>query len=117
MWFKRIALKPRTGDELDVWVRVCVRLSLPLPGADGGAPAVGYYRNLGIRIPGPQPKAFLERLVTDGAVDWRDTEVTEIEPASLGRDVRAAISAPDADGVWYRSGRMYFPEDDHAGDA
>ena len=111
MWGKRLSLSPRSGNELDVWIRVCVQLSEPLASEDGRPPAVGYYRNLGVRIPGPQAKAFLERLITDGAVDWNDTEVEEIEPASLDSDIRKLVTLPDDNGVWYRSGRMYFAQE------
>ena len=114
---KGLLLAPRGRGELDVWVEVCVRLSQSLPASDGvGPPVEGYYRNVGIRVPGPQPKAFLEGLFRDGAIDWNETEVTEVEPSSLDPELRSYVTAPDADGVWYRSGRIYFSED-NGGDA
>jgi hypothetical protein len=109
MWGKRFPLAPPTGGEIDVWVQVCVRLSEPMAKADReGPPIVGYFRNLGIRVPGPQPKAFLERLIPDGTVDWDETEVSEVDPSSLDSDLRSHVTPPDADGVWHRSGHMYF---------
>lgn len=118
MWGKRFPLVPRKTGELDVWVQVCVRLSEPMSSTDGeGPPVVGYYRNLGLRMPGPQPKSYLERLIQDGAVDWEDSEVGEVDPMALDADVRSCVTAPDADGVWYRSGRIYFSEEDGAGAA
>jgi hypothetical protein len=116
MWGKRFPLAPRTGGELDVWAQVCVRLLEPVPGSDpAGSPMVGYFRNIAVRLPGPQPKSFLEHLIPDGVVDWDETEVSEVDPSSLDADVRNCVTAPDKDGVWYRSGRMYFPEDDSGG--
>jgi hypothetical protein len=86
-----------------------------MPNSDGaGALVVGYFRNFGIRIPGAQPKAFLERLITDGTIEWDDTEFNEVDPSSLDRELRSCVTAPDADGIWYRGGRLYFPEDDGA---
>jgi hypothetical protein len=118
MWFRRFPLPPRKAAEVDVWVQACVHLLKPVTVADGsGPPAVGYFRNVGLRIPGPQPRSFLERLFPDGIVDWSETEVTEVNPSTLDRDIRALVTAPDSDGVWYRSGRLYFPEDDLPGAA
>ena len=58
---KRIPLAPRKSGEMDLWVQVCVQLSEPLPAADGIGPSfVGYFRNIGIRVPGPQPRTYLE---------------------------------------------------------
>ena len=115
MFAKRFPLAPRVEGELDVWVSVCVRLAEPMPRADGaGDEVVGYYRNIGIRILGAQPKQFLERLIPDGTIEWDDTDVGEVDPSSLDGETRACVTAPDADGVWYRSGRMYFSEDEGA---
>lgn len=116
MFGKRFPLAPRSTGELDVWAQVCVKLSESMPASDGvGPPMVGYYRNLGVRISGPQPRGFLERLFPDGVIDWSDTEVSEVEPSSLDRELRNCVTAPDADGVWYRSGRMYFSEESSGG--
>jgi hypothetical protein len=115
MFGKRFPLAPRVEGELDVWVSVCVRLVQPMPRADGaGEEVVGYYRNIGIRIPGPQPKQFLERLILDGTIEWGETDVGEVELSSLDRETRKCVTAPDADGVWYRSGCMYFSEGEGA---
>jgi len=104
---------PSSG-ELDVWVQVCVILSRPRPSVkDSDRAVIGYFRNFGVRILGPQPKAFLESLIADGAIEWKDTEVNEVDPLSLDEELRACVTAPDAQGVWYRSGHIYFSEDDN----
>ena len=102
--------------QLDVWVVACVLLAEPLLQRDDPElpPAVGYYRNFGIRLNGPQPKQFLEKIIPDGLVDWDDTEVKEVDPTTLDEEIRSRISPPDQSGVWYKSGRMYFPADDAA---
>ena len=46
---------------------------------------------------------------------WAETEFNEIDPASLDRATRKEIVQPDENGIWYRSGRIYFPEGDGAG--
>jgi len=108
-----LPLAPLRDKELDVWVTVRVRLTEPLPSAgdEDEPPLVGYFRNFGIRLPGPQPKRFLEQLIPDGSIDWSETEFYEVDPASLERDVRNRISVPDENGIWYSSGRIYFPAD------
>jgi len=108
---EKLPLAPLREGELDVWVTVCVRLTEPLHNVDTPTdpPVAGYFRNFGIRILGPQPKRYLEQLISDGHIDWNETEFREIDPASLERDIRKGIAAPDANGIWYSSGRMYFP--------
>lgn len=111
MFDKRLPLTKRGSGELDVWVQLCVLLSQPrLSPEASGRPVIGYFRNFGIRVPGPQPKAFLESLITDGSIEWEDTEVNEVDPMSLDEEVLACVTVPDALGVWYRSGRIYFSE-------
>jgi len=111
MFGTKLPLAPLREGELDVWVTVCVRLTEPLHnvGEPNEQAAVGYFRNLGIRLPGPQPKRYLEQLIPDGSIDWNETEFREIDPASLDQDVRKQIVAPDARGIWYSGGRIYFP--------
>jgi hypothetical protein len=91
MWGKRFPLRPRSGDELDVWAQVCVRLSAPLPSADSeGPPMVGYFQNFGIRMSGPQPKTFLERLIwTEQLIGTRPKYVK----SSLRRSVETCVAA------------------------
>jgi hypothetical protein len=116
MFRRPFPLPTRRDGQLDVWANVCVRLHTPLLSTNGAdePPVVGYFRNLGIRLNGPQPKNFLERIIDDGAIDWSDTTVAEVDPQSLDGVVREKVTAPDDSGVWYRSGRMFFPEDDAA---
>jgi hypothetical protein len=117
MFAKRLPLAPLREGELDVWVTVCVRLSSPVDdvGDPSEPPAVGYFRNLGIRLPGAQPKSYLEKMIADGSIDWNETEFYEVDPTTLDRDIRKRIVAPDENGVWYSSGRIYFPEAERAG--
>lgn len=113
MLWSRLPLQPRREGELDVWVTVCVLLKEPLQGIGecAHAPTVGYFRNFGIRLLGPQPKEFLERLISDGKIDWGESDFNEIDPISLDRDIRKQIVPPDENGIWYKSGQMYFQDD------
>jgi hypothetical protein len=117
MLWNRLPLKQKRDGELDVWATVCVHLKEPLHvvGAPNDPPAIGYVRIFGIRMPGPQPKQFLENLISDGVVNWDETEFYEIDPNSLDRATRKQIVSPDEKGIWYKSGRIYFPERVDAG--
>jgi hypothetical protein len=116
MFWRRFSLDPPDAGQLDVWATVCVRLAVPFrdPEDPDHPPCVGYFRNFGIRLNGPQPRHFLERVVEDGLVDWEDTKITDVDSQRLDRTIRKHVSEPDENGVWYRSGRMYFPEEDGA---
>ena len=109
-------LDPPESGQLDVWATVCVQLAVPFrdPEDPSHAPCVGYFRNFGIRLNGPQPRHFLEHIIDDGIVDWEDTEVTEVDLERLDQTIKECVSEPDKNGVWYKSGRMYFPEGDDA---
>jgi hypothetical protein len=51
----------------------------------------------------------LERLITDGTIEWSDTEFNEVDPSTIDRELRNCFSPPDAEGIWYRSSRIFFP--------
>jgi hypothetical protein len=101
---------PRSEGEIDIWMTVCVLLDVPNEEEEGdpGKSASGYMMNLGLRLPGPQPKSFLEKFFPDGVVDWEETEYYQVEPAELDEELRKHIEIPDRDGVWYRSGKIFF---------
>ena len=116
MFGRRFPLPARSEGQVDVWATVCVRLhTAPNSTSDlDNPPVVGYFRNIGLRLNGAQPKELLTYIIDDGAIDWNDTSVSEVDPQLLDAVIRKAITAPDASGVWYRSGRMYFPESEDA---
>jgi hypothetical protein len=105
-----IPLDQRREGEIDVWMTVCVLLKAACPEVDSapGKSVSGYMVNVGLRLPGPQPIAFLERLFPDGEVDWDESEYYQIDPAELDDELRKQITRPDKDGVWYRSGKIFF---------
>ncbi|MBL8516959.1 MAG: hypothetical protein JNM76_08315 [Betaproteobacteria bacterium] len=110
-------LDQRREGEIDVWMTVCVLLDASIPEV-GGAPGdsvLGYMINVGLRLPGPQPKASLEKLFPDGVVDWDETEYYQVDPGELDDELRKHVSVPDKDGVWYRSGKVFFGDKNNAG--
>ena len=113
----KLPLEPLAHGERDVWATLSVKLTEPIRTTDDPPepPLIGYFRNFGVRLRGDEPHRLLERLIDDGSVDWGDSEYREIEPASLDRAIRKRIVAPDTFGVWYRSGRMFYPAENGAG--
>jgi hypothetical protein len=111
MFKRRFPLPDRSEGQVDLWATVCVRLNAALNSTSDldNPPVAGYFRNFGVRLNGVQSKELLTYIIDDGAVDWDDTSVSEIDPQLLDDVIRKAITAPDASGVWYRSGKMYFP--------
>lgn len=115
-WTKRQRIHQPGADEVDVWVNVCVMLATPLPGSsgDGARPIVGYYQNFGVRAPRGETKQVLERSIADGTIDWSESEETDVDPNAVDDDIAQRVSEPDHNGIWYKSGRIFFAEDQDA---
>jgi len=113
--WKRHALPPAQPGYIDYWASVEVRLYEPIPveDDDGGhlGPMVGYIRNFGARAKDGELRSLLEHTIVDGNICWETTECYPIEPDDLDRIVRKRIVAVDPDGIWYVSGRAFYPND------
>jgi hypothetical protein len=116
--WRRHALPRRPADHIDYWASVEVLLYEPIP-VDGeddeaSAPVVGYIRNFGIRSPKGEIRSMLERAVDDGEIQWETTEWYPVDPDNLDPIVRERIVAVNPGGIWYVSGRAFYPDDsDH----
>jgi hypothetical protein len=113
MFWRKPALSPLSPGERDIWAKVCVDLPAPISfeGKPGGPPVVGYFQNFGLRMRQGEPARLLERAVIDGRINWNDSELNDVVSSQLHRDIRKAITAPDTLGIWYRSGKIFFPEE------
>jgi hypothetical protein len=69
----------------------------------------GYYVNYGIRTAAERVRDLLFRTIEDGKIDWEDTEWSLVDPSTLDRTVRKEIKPVPAEGIWYVSGRTYYP--------
>ena len=54
----------------------------------------------------------LEEAVGDGEILWETSEWYPVDPDTLDRIVRRRIVAVSPGGIWYVSGRAFYPEDD-----
>lgn len=100
------------------WVTVCVELHTkiyPDPDdteEDDSRPVVGYFRNFGVTSHSEQ--AACEEVameIVEGDIDWSDSTSYPVNPETLDSIVLERTGDWSVPGIWYRSGRILFPED------
>lgn len=108
------SLPPSPPGHGDFWATVHVKLRIPVPDQDDPAatPVQGYYRNFGIRAVPNRVHQVLAELVTDGVIDWSETEWSLVDPNTLKREIRSCIEPVAGEGVWYQSGHVYYADPD-----
>ena len=107
---KDTLLPPLPDGVFDYWaiVHVILAETLAFEGSDEAA-AIGYYRLCGLRSTPNRLKHVLAIGVEDGLIDWPETEVEKVDPAILDGAIRKRIVPVVSEGVWYLSGRNYYP--------
>lgn len=97
--------QPREGLK-SFMCRVHVRLPEPMQCED--EKIVGYYQNHALNAEdGEDAKRLIEAQVNLGAIDWSDSEIRELDLEQLDPIISRRWNADR--GVWYRSGRMFYP--------
>ena len=98
----------------DYWACVKVRFSEPVlvddPTKAKAAAVAGYFRLLGIRSEPNHVRSFIEPSAGDGNVVWEETEWRPVCLTELDQAIRKRVVPLDGAGVWYQSGRIFFPE-------
>ena len=98
----------------DYWVTVTVAFPEPIAVTDpepGESPhIVGYIRLLGVRSAPLELRSIIGSAVEDGGVVWERTEWKPIRLKDLDRTIRKRIVPIDSSGIWYQSGRIFFPD-------
>jgi hypothetical protein len=82
-----------------------------MDGDPSEAPAVGYFKLFGVSGDLERAKEIVFGSIQLGEIDWNDTEWYEVDPRDLDKDVLAAIKPINGVGIWYESGRGFFPAD------
>ncbi len=97
----------------DYWAVLHVRLREPLKVEDEEptAPVVGYYITFGVRARSSEVEDTLRSAVHDGEIDWSDSQWGQVDRYALDPEIQARTTDPSS-GIWYRSGRAYYPEKD-----
>lgn len=98
----------------DFWVTVHVRLATPIVVENDPAqgPALGFYRKVGIRALPGRLEAVLTAATPEGTIEWTDTTWTQVDPNSLEKAIRDRIEPLTGEGVWYKSGRILYSNQD-----
>ncbi|HXK40028.1 MAG TPA: hypothetical protein VJ837_04305 [Candidatus Paceibacterota bacterium] len=79
---------------------------------DESPPIVGYIRKFGVRATAETLAKLVTNEVPDGHILWDRTEWHEVNPETLDADIRKRMVAVSGEGIWYRSGRAFYPEDE-----
>ena len=100
----------------DFWATVCVYLREPVTSEDdGGEVLAGYYRNFGLRATPDRVQPLIEAAIAaaepPGDVVWAESNWYGLDPESLDDTIRMRILPVTGEGIWYASGRIFFPEE------
>lgn len=49
-------------------------------------------------------------MISEGVIRWDETEFERVNPNELDSSIQARAEPVDGEGVWYKSGRVYFSE-------
>jgi hypothetical protein len=99
------------------WVLRCVDLHSKIEGPqdappDLRGPVVGYFQNFGVTAPSEAAAREIAGLqVSDGVISWAESESKLVDGARLHPDVIERAEDWDVEGVWYKSGRAFFPDE------
>lgn len=102
------------------WLIVHVRLRQPIETADEGGTGqqlVGYYQDFGVTAwSEEEARETVRSVIEDGEIDWANSTCDVSDFEHLDRSVRARSSDPDLAGIWYKSGRGFYPRPHGEGD-
>jgi hypothetical protein len=98
------------------WVMLCVDLHAPVTrdpqdeADDLPTVLAGYFRNFGITaISEEGARQLAASEILDGTVSWEETESYAVSVHELPPTVIEQASDWTVPGVWYKSGRAFFP--------
>jgi hypothetical protein len=100
--------------------RICVILHQPVEVDDEGLPVtvVGYYRNVAVSAPSEQEAQMIVATSVDsvgllaGGIDWAASSYEAIDLARFNPKITKHCKHPSHKGIWYMSGRWFFPKED-----
>ena len=110
---RKKALSPVPSGLGDFWATVHVRFPVPQTDLDDpSAPLQGYYRNFGVRAAPERVPIVLGEAVSDGVIDWGQTEWSPVDADKLDKKIRGRVQPVSGEGVWYQSGRVLYSDPD-----
>jgi hypothetical protein len=100
------------------WIMAQVQLDRRIPPdpddeEDDVGALVGYFWNFGVTALSQQEACNLvEELVVDGEIYWSESEVSPgVVVEHLSPEIIARAGDWTKKGIWYKSGRVFFPAD------
>jgi hypothetical protein len=93
------------------FARIRVLLDTPthLDGDLTSKPLTGFFRNIGVVARDlDEAKECLERSVTEGTIDWANSDFTEMSKVNPEIAARYNLQPHTTCRVWYTSGRIFF---------
>lgn len=79
---------------------------------DNVGPIVGYFQNFGVTAASEKEAlGLVEQMVSDGEIDWPDSTISTKPVLRLDRKIIDQAGDWTESGVWYKSGRVFFPAD------
>ena len=100
------------------WIMARVQLDREIPPdpddeEDDVGALVGYFQNFGVTAPSEEDACDLvEKVVADGEIYWSESEVSpSVIIERLSPEIIARAGDWTEKGIWYKSGRAFFPAD------
>lgn len=99
------------------WVMACVALDREIPPdpgdpEDDDPPIVGYCRTFGVSAPSEdEARRLVTEAVPDGEIDWAESTISSRDLETLDPVIIVRSGDWSETGIWYRSGRAFFPAD------
>jgi hypothetical protein len=103
---------------IQYWISVCVKLHEPLIVCDKkdkptGELIHGYFRSLGVTAESElEVREFIRETVSEGEIDWSDTSIEACDYTDTDLELENLDGDPNIKGIWYKSGRIFFPDDE-----
>jgi hypothetical protein len=100
------------------WIMLCVELHAEIPSApdDPGEdkrPLVGYYQNFGVTTTTePEACRLVSDQIQDGSIEWSESRISFDVIDRLDPEILSRANDWNSEGIWYKSGRVFFPRED-----
>ena len=108
------SLLPPPSGLADFFATIHVKFPTPVvdPQFPDETPTQGYYQNFGVRAKPARVHLVLQDLISDGLIEWEDSEWELVDPNTFDKDFRDQIEPVVGEGVWYRGGQVFYADSD-----
>jgi hypothetical protein len=72
--------------------------------------ASGYYVNIAVKAESEDKAAqMITSDLADGVINWKESQILSFDLPQLEQRLQFRCMSPDKSGIWYRSGRIFYP--------